>query len=114
MMKQIFTQVTVLEQKAEQLNEFIQQLLSERMELDQELANLRKENAELKRRNADGAREWNELNVQCRMLQLENEELKQKQEIPPFLAEIKDKEALKVQIDHYLQDIDNCLKIFGE
>lgn len=113
-MKQIFTQVAVLEQKAEQLNEFIQHLLNERLELNQEIANLKKENAELKKRNSEGASEWNELNIQYKMLQLENEELKQKQQIPQFLTEIKDKDALKVQIDHYLQNIDNCLKIFGE
>ena len=113
-MKQIFTQVAVLEEKAEQLNKFIQHLVNERVELNQEISTLRKENEELKRRNTEGASEWNKLNVQCGILQLENEELKQKQAIPLFLAEIKDKDALKAQIDHYVQDIDNCLKIFGE
>lgn len=130
-MQQIATKILEISLKAERMDRFVRLLLQEQAKMEDEMALLQTENAKYILENKalkeqsnhlDGEkyRELTEklgaLQTENERLQAENEQLKQTQttDVATRVIDVEAQEAMKIQIETYIKEIDACLKFFGE
>ncbi len=127
-MQELAAKISDISLKAERMDRFVRLLLQEQAKMEEEIEKLELEKAQIlleKKQLADkkgggNAKKLQEeiafLQAENQKLQGENEALKNKQleNVAMRAVDIEAQDAMKIKIDTYIKEIDDCLKIFDD